>query len=103
MTKEERELKQVDRRVKLESATEVLYVVTRFTNARKDSEYPRAVESKVINITKRQLYEDMLNFDLEGWVLLGYIYTPNEKRMALKFVDEFKEKLRKSPAVKRVL
>lgn len=103
MTKEEREVILADKRAKASMATEILYIVTKLTPVTYGKEYPKKIESKVINVTRKQLYDEMLEFDVDGWVTLGYIYNSTEKRKALEYIDEYKKKLRKSPAVKRVL
>lgn len=103
MTREEREMSLVDKRVKREMATEVLYVLPRLTPARYGEEYPKKIEVKVLNISKKQTLEDMVHFNDEGWNEIGYVYNARERNHAFVLVNKYKAQLRKSPSVKRVI
>ena len=72
MTREEREMSLADKRVKREMATEVLYVLPRLTPARYGEEYPKKIEVKVLNISKKQTLEDMVHFNDEGGIFVHF-------------------------------
>ena len=103
MTKEERELKQIDKRAKKDLATEILLVIPRLIPARYGEEYPKKIEVKVLNVNRRQTFNDMVHFNEEGWNEIGYVYSAKDRNRAFTLINKYKAKLRNSPAVKRVI
>lgn len=103
MTKEEREMMQVDKRIKKETASEILCVIPRLVQARYGEEYPKKVEVKILCINRRQTFNDMVHFNDEGWNEIGYVYNARDRDRAFTIINEYKAKLRQSPAVKKVI